>query len=126
MVRTAAKISVGVIDDESLKQLFRLIDVDATGTIDYTEFQHYLTNDMLALADGMDANIITCAALVISARFIVCDLRGRISRPPPAITAASYSVVSACCSALKRTISRLKEMGSNTYITKNLKNFVKK
>ena len=27
---------------------------------------------------------------------------------------------------LKRTISRLKEMGSNTYITKNLKNFVKK
>ena len=26
----------------------------------------------------------------------------------------------------KRTISRLKEMGSNTYITKNLKNFVKK
>ena len=27
---------------------------------------------------------------------------------------------------LKRTISRLKEMGSNTYINKNLKNFVKK
>ena len=27
---------------------------------------------------------------------------------------------------LSRTISRLKEMGSNTYITKNLKNFVKK
>ena len=26
----------------------------------------------------------------------------------------------------KRTLSRLKEMGSNTYITKNLKKFVKK
>jgi Ca2+-binding EF-hand superfamily protein len=40
-----------VIDDDQLKQLFRLIDGDGTGTIDYEEFNDYLTNDMLALAD---------------------------------------------------------------------------
>jgi Ca2+-binding EF-hand superfamily protein len=52
MMRTAAKCGKSVIDDDQLKQLFRLIDGDGTGTIDYEEFNDYLTNDMLALADG--------------------------------------------------------------------------
>ena len=39
MIRTAAKCGPDMIDEDSLKQLFRLIDVDGNSTIDYTEFQ---------------------------------------------------------------------------------------
>eukprot|EP01052_Picozoa_sp_SAG31_P043393 SAG31_NODE_7212_length_1753_cov_2.867594_1_plen_506_part_00 len=52
LVRTAAKCGVTVIDDGALRQLFRLIDGDGSGTIGFDEFQQYLQNDMLALAGG--------------------------------------------------------------------------
>ena len=57
LIRSAAKIGVSVIGEEMLAQLFRLIDGDGTGTIDWEEFEQHLQNDMLALADGTAASL---------------------------------------------------------------------